>query len=168
MGLFHVSSRLQSKMAMVARGNEFQFILRLLNTNIDGRRKVAFAFTSIKGIGRRFAHLICKRANIDLRKRAGELSQDEIDKVMNILAKPQQFNIPNWFLNRQHDYKDGTYSQVFSAGLDNKLREDLERLKKIRSHRGLRHYWGLRVRGQHTKTTGRRGRTVGVSKKKGG
>ena len=48
--------------------------------------------------------------------------------------------------------------------LDNKLREDLERLKKIRAHRGLRHYWGLR--GQHTKTTGRRGRTVGVSKKK--
>jgi ribosomal protein S13 len=36
----------------------------------------------------------------------------------------------------------------------------------LRSHRGLRHHWGLRVRGQHTKTTGRKGRTVGVSKKK--
>ena len=36
-----------------------------------------------------------------------------------------------------------------------------------RNHRGLRHYWGLRVKGQHSKTTGRRGRTVGVSKKKG-
>lgn len=53
-----------------------------------------------------------------------------------------------------------------TAQLDSKLREDLERLKKIRAHRGMRHYWGLRVRGQHTKTTGRRGRTVGVSKKK--
>lgn len=31
------------------------------------------------------------------------------------------------------------------------MREDLERLKKIRLHRGLRTYWGLRVRGQHTK-----------------
>lgn len=58
--------------------------------------------------------------------------------------------------------------QLLSTGVDNKLREDLERLKKIRLHRGLRHYWGLRVRGQHTKTTGRKGRTVGVSKKKGG
>ena len=47
--------------------------------------------------------------------------------------------------------------------LDNKLREDLERMKKIRAHRGLRHYWGLRVRGQHIKTTGCRGRTVGDS-----
>lgn len=57
-------------------------------------------------------------------------------------------------------------AQVMANMLDNKLREDLERLKKIRAHRGLRHYWGVRVRGQHTKTTGRRGRTVGVSKKK--
>ena len=60
----------------------------------------------------------------------------------------------------------GKTTQVLSNFLDNKLREDLERLKKIRAHRGLRHYWGVRVRGQHTKTTGRRGRTVGVSKKK--
>jgi len=35
-----------------------------------------------------------------------------------------------------------------------------------RAHRGLRHYWGLRVKGQHTKTTGRRGKTVGVAKKR--
>ncbi len=54
-----------------------------------------------------------------------------------------------------------------STEIDQKMRDDLERLKKIRNHRGLRHYWGLRVRGQHTKTTGRRGKTVGVSKKKG-
>ena len=60
----------------------------------------------------------------------------------------------------------GKTGQMMSNMLDNKLREDLERLKKIRAHRGLRHYWGVRVRGQHTKTTGRRGRTVGVSKKK--
>ena len=60
----------------------------------------------------------------------------------------------------------GKTNQVMANFLDNKLREDLERLKKIRAHRGLRHYWGVRVRGQHTKTTGRRGKTVGVSKKK--
>lgn len=74
--------------------------------------------------------------------------------------------IPTWFLNRQRDIVDGKDTQVLANGVDSKLREDLERLKKIRAHRGLRHYWGLRVRGQHSKTTGRRGRTVGVSKKK--
>lgn len=56
--------------------------------------------------------------------------------------------------------------QLTSSALDTKLRDDLERLKKIRNHRGLRHYWGLRVKGQHTKTTGRRGKTVGVAKKR--
>lgn len=80
---------------------------------------------------------------------------------MTIIQNPAQFKIPAWFLNRQRDIVDGKSYQVLSNGLDSKLREDLERLKKIRAHRGLRHYWGLRVRGQHTKTTGRRGKTVG-------
>eukprot|EP01098_Paradermamoeba_levis_P003716 TRINITY_DN1659_c0_g4_i1.p1 TRINITY_DN1659_c0_g4~~TRINITY_DN1659_c0_g4_i1.p1 ORF type:complete len:155 (-),score=55.20 TRINITY_DN1659_c0_g4_i1:95-559(-) len=154
-------------MALVAEG-EFQHILRLLNTNIDGRQKVMYALTAIKGIGRRFANLICKKADIDVNRRAGELSNEEQERVLTIIAHPLQYKIPKWFLNRQKDIKDGKYSQVFANGLEAKLRDDLERLKKIRAHRGLRHAWGLRVRGQHTKTTGRRGRTVGVSKKKGG
>merc|ERR1712062_828398 len=101
------------KMSLVVPHN-FQHILRVLNTNIDGKTSIMFAMTSIKGIGRRYANICLKKADIPL----------------------------------------------------NKLREDLERLKKIRAHRGLRHYWGLRVRGQHTKTTGHKGKTVGVSKKK--
>jgi len=146
---------------------DFQHILRVLATNIDGRQKVVFAMTAIKGIGRRFANVICKKADIDTKKRAGELNQDEINRLVTIIQHPQQFKIPNWFLNRQKDIRDGKYTQLSSNGVDSKLRDDLERIKKIRAHRGLRHYWGLRVRGQHTKTTGRKGRTVGVSKKKG-
>nr|GMD66119.1 40S ribosomal protein S18 [Ipomoea batatas] len=145
---------------------DFQHILRILNTNVDGKQKIMFALTSIKGIGRRFANICCKKADIDMNKRAGELSAAEIDNLMTVVANPRQFKVPDWFLNRQKDYKDGGYSQVVSNALDMKLRDDLERLKKIRNHRGLRHYWGLRVRGQHTKTTGRRGKTVGVSKKR--
>ncbi|XP_022669981.1 40S ribosomal protein S18 [Varroa jacobsoni] len=146
---------------------KFQHILRVLNTNIDGQTKVMYALTSIKGVGRRFANIVCKKADIDLNKRAGELSEQEVNAIITILNNPRQFKIADWFLNRQKDIADGKYSQVVSNNLDSKLREDLERLKKIRAHRGLRHFWGLRVRGQHTKTTGRRGRTVGVSKKKG-
>lgn len=152
-------------MSLVAN-EEFQHILRVLNTNVDGKKKIMFALTSIKGIGRRFANIVCKKADVDMNKRAGELSAAELDNLMTIVANPRQFKIPDWFLNRKKDYKDGRYSQVVSNALDMKLRDDLERLKKIRNHRGLRHYWGLRVRGQHTKTTGRRGKTVGVSKKR--
>eukprot|EP00004_Rigifila_ramosa_P003730 TRINITY_DN1397_c0_g1_i1.p1 TRINITY_DN1397_c0_g1~~TRINITY_DN1397_c0_g1_i1.p1 ORF type:complete len:164 (+),score=48.04 TRINITY_DN1397_c0_g1_i1:30-494(+) len=154
-------------MALVLE-DTFQHILRVLNTNIDGRQKAMFALTNIKGVGRRFANLVCKKAEIDTNKRAGELSNDEIERMVSIIQNPRQFKIPDWFLNRQKDIRDGKYSQVFANNLDNKLREDFERLRKIKVHRGVRHSLGLRVRGQHTKTTGRRGRTVGVSKKKGG
>ncbi|KAJ7370138.1 ribosomal protein S18, S13 [Desmophyllum pertusum] len=145
---------------------KFQHILRVLNTNIDGKQKIMFALTSIKGVGRRYANLVCKKADVDMNKRAGELTDDEVERVITIMQNPRQYKIPDWFLNRQKDIKDGKYSQILANNLESKLREDLERLKKIRAHRGLRHYWGLRVRGQHTKTTGRKGRTVGVAKKK--
>ena len=144
---------------------DFQHILRVLNTNIDGRRKVMFALTSIPGVGRRFSNVVCKKAAVDAHKRAGELTADEVEKIGAIIQNQKQFKIPAWFLNRQKDYKTGKYSQAFANTLQQKLREDLERLKKIRAHRGLRHYWGIRVRGQHTKSTGRRGKTMAATKK---
>ncbi|VDP62684.1 unnamed protein product [Schistosoma curassoni] len=145
---------------------KFQHILRVMNTNIDGQLKIMYAITSIKGVGRRYANVVCKKADIDLNKRAGELTEDEVEKLVTVMSNPRQYKIPDWFLNRQKDVDDGKHSQLMSGALETKLREDLERLKRIRSHRGIRHYWGLRVRGQHTRTTGRRGRTVGVSRKK--
>jgi small subunit ribosomal protein S18e len=51
---------------------------------------------------------------------------------MTVVANPRQFKVPDWFLNRKKDYKDGRFSQVVSNALDMKLRDDLERLKKIR------------------------------------
>ncbi|EHH59946.1 hypothetical protein EGM_10181 [Macaca fascicularis] len=141
---------------------KFQHILRVLNTNIDRRRKTAFAITAIKGVGGRYAHAVLRKADIDLTKRAGELTE-EVERVITLTQNPRQYKIPDWFLNRQKDVKDEKYSQVLANGPDNKLREDLERVKKIRARRGLCHFWGLRVRGQHTKTTGL---AVGVSKKK--
>lgn len=141
-------------------------MLRLLNTNVDGNTKVMYALTSIKGVGRRYSNMVCKKADIDMSKRAGELTKEELERVTEIIQNPLQYKIPQWFLNRQKDHTTGKYSQLVSNAVDNSLREDLERLKKIRCNRGIRHHNGHTVRGQHTKTTGRRGKTVGVSKKK--
>ena len=151
---------------------------------MNGKHKVGFALRVIKGIGRRFSILVCKIAQIDLNRRAGELTEDEMNKITDIFAKPAgklfarvqfrradffmllDYGIPKWFLNRQRCIKDGTYSQLYSNMVDTRLREDLERMKKVRNHRGLRHFWGLKVRGQRTKSTGRTGKTLGVTKKK--
>lgn len=127
-----------------------------------------YALTAIKGCGRRFSNLVLKRAHIDLNKRAGELSEEEIEKIVTIIQNPTSYDIPEWFLNRRKDVVDGTTGQIVSNNLDAKLRDDLERMKKIMMHRGLRHWWGVRVRGQKTCTTGRKGKTMGVAKKKGG
>jgi len=49
-----------------------------MGTNIDGRTKVMFALTAIKGVGRRFSNIVCKKADVDLNKRAGELTEEEV------------------------------------------------------------------------------------------
>lgn len=59
-------------MGSLIAGQEFQHILRLLNTNVDGKEKIMYALTAIRGIGRRFSNLVCKKAEVDLKKRAGE------------------------------------------------------------------------------------------------
>ena len=96
-------------------GEDFQYVLRILGTNVDGRQKVMYAMTSVKGIGRRLSCLICKKADVDLNKRAGELTNDEVDTLITIVQNPRQYKIPDWFLNRQKDNKDGKYSQVRRA-----------------------------------------------------
>ena len=59
-----------SKMTSIFNeGAQFQYIIRLLNTNIEGKTKIMYALTSIKGVGRRFANLVLKKADIDINKR---------------------------------------------------------------------------------------------------
>merc|ERR1712118_494222 len=142
--------------------DDFTHVIRLLNSNVDGKEKTIYALTNIRGIGRRFADLVCKKGEMNLAKRAGELSVEQLEKLMEIVANPQAYKIPRWYVNNQNDYKHGEYSQITVDQIDSHMRDNLERLKKIRSHRGIRHFWGVRVRGQHTKTTGRGCKNVGA------
>merc|ERR1712157_351196 len=146
---FKKTNNTKPKMSFVINNENFQHILRIQNTNIDGNIKIGYALTSIQGMGRRFTDLVLKKA-------------EELERTWATMTNPKNFKIPTWFLNRQKDIKDVKDSQLTSNALSNKLREDLERMKKIRFHRGIRHMWTLRVKGQKTKTTGRHGRTVGV------
>ena len=144
---------------------EFKHIIRVMNTNLDGRRRVAYALCSIKGVGLRLSHLVCKLVKVDLNARAGSVGEDVWNKIAEIIADPEGSGVPVWFLNRRRDYKSGKNMHVSSNGLDSKIREDIEKMKKIRQHRGLRHHWLLKVRGQMTKSTGRRGVAIGVIRK---
>ncbi|KAE8808100.1 Elongation factor Tu, mitochondrial [Hordeum vulgare] len=48
--------------------------------------------------------------------RAGELSLEEMDRLMTVVANPRQFKVPDWFFNKK-DYKDDRFSQVCLKGV---------------------------------------------------
>ncbi|KAK9889487.1 hypothetical protein WA026_004767 [Henosepilachna vigintioctopunctata] len=45
-----------------------------------------FALTAIKSVGRRYANIVLKRADVDLDKRAEEYSEEEVEKIMSNMA----------------------------------------------------------------------------------
>ena len=65
-----------------------------LNTNIDGKTNVMFALTSIKGIGRRYANIVLKKADIPMTKRAGELGEEDVEKIITIMQVKYVVLIP--------------------------------------------------------------------------
>uniref|UniRef100_G3U5D7 Small ribosomal subunit protein uS13 n=1 Tax=Loxodonta africana TaxID=9785 RepID=G3U5D7_LOXAF len=95
----------------------FKHILQVLNTNIDEWQKIVFAITVAKGVREKYAHMVLRREDINLTKRAGELIEDDVEHVITIM-------IPDKQLNRQKDVKDG--KQVIANGLDNKLHKAME------------------------------------------
>ncbi|KAM0680957.1 ribosomal protein S18 [Glugoides intestinalis] len=146
--------------------NEVQHIIRLYNTNIDGMKKTAYALTGIRGIGKRFGKAVVLKAGVDLHKKAGELTQEEITKIQEVINDPKSHGIPEYMLNHKKDIIDGQDSQLVGIKLDGDLRMRIERGKKNREIRMLRLAAGLKVRGQKTKANGRKSKALGTSKKK--
>jgi small subunit ribosomal protein S18e len=145
---------------------KIQHIIRMFNTNVDGTKRVTEALTAIRGIGRRFADAVCKRSNVDIRKRAGELTESELVALQETISNPESKDIPQWMLNHRRDIVDGTSSQLIANQLDAYFRLHIERGKRMRHVRVCRLASGKKVRGQRTKSNGRGGVSVGVSRRK--
>jgi small subunit ribosomal protein S13 len=144
---------------------EFRHILRIIDADADGTLKVRFALTEIKGISLNLANAILKKAGIDPEKRAGFLTDAEVEKIEEIIREPSRYGMPGWLLNRRKESETGKDAHLISADLVLRTKMDIDHLKEIKSWRGYRHAYGLKVRGQHTKTTGRSGKALGVKKK---
>lgn len=145
---------------------EYNHQLRIAGADCRGDWLVSYALTQINGVGYRLASQICEKADLDPEMRCGFLTDEEIQLIEDVLLNCLAFGIPSWMLNRQKDLVTGEDIHIISNDLIDTLRIDIEREKKTRSYRGIRHYLGLPVRGQRTKTSGRGGSTIGVSKKK--
>lgn len=144
---------------------EIQHLVRIADTDLDGRAQVLYSLTGLKGINRRVARILAISANIDPAKKMGHLSEEEINRLKEAVKNIEQI-IPTWMMNRQKDPLTGENRHLYGGDISIVLREDINTMKKTRSYKGVRHEKGLKVRGQRTKSTGRRGATVGVSRKR--
>ncbi len=144
---------------------EFKHIVRIADTDLDGNKNLVFALTKIKGIGIRMARVIVNHLKLNPNQKLGTLSDEDIERLRKFIEEEID-SLPAWLLNRRKDPYTGKDMHLLSKDVDFARMLDIERLIKIKCYRGVRHAKGKKVRGQRTRTTGRKGRTVGVIRRK--
>ncbi len=144
---------------------DFKFLVRLINTDIDGHRPVFLALTSVIGVGRRVALRVVQDLRLDGLARIGDLSDPDIERIQKRLENIHEV-IPAWMMNRQKDYDTGDDLHLIGTEVGITKRDDINRFKKIRSWKGVRHEKGYKVRGQRSKSNGRTGLQLGVIRSK--
>ncbi|MBI4151659.1 30S ribosomal protein S13 [Candidatus Woesearchaeota archaeon] len=146
----------------------FKHIVRVANVDLPGEKSVLFALTKIKGIGLRFANAACTIAKVQKGAKIGNLPPEQVAALDKVVANPLAHGFPSWMVNRRKDYETGEDKHLLTGNLNFTQENDLKRLKKIKSFRGMRHIHGQPTRGQRTRSNFRRnkGKVVGVAKKK--
>ena len=143
--------------------DDFQYIVRIANTDIDGGKKLIHGLSSIKGIGRHMSTFLIKKTGLDVNQKMGYLSEKQIDTISEAIDSIQD-EAPKWMLNHQKEYETGEDIHIIGPEIELRLRDEINIMKKIRSYKGIRHERGLTVRGQRTRGNNRKGLTLGVSK----
>ena len=143
----------------------FNYIVRVVNTDINGENNIVQGLTQIKGIGRHMATFIADTAGVDRKIKFGNLPEPEIEKLKEVLENIDEY-APAWMLNYRKDAYTGEDMHLISTDVTSRLRDDINMMKMIRSYRGVRHEVGLKVRGQRTSSNGRKGLALGVSKRR--
>lgn len=144
--------------------SEYRHIVRILGNDIPGEKKPIVGLTQIRGIGYNFANAILIKLGIDSDSSMGYMSEETATRIEELIKDPQATGFPVWFLNRRKDIETGSDAHLLTSDIQFTIRKDIERERQTNSWRGYRHLYGLKVRGQRTRTTGRKGGTVGVAK----
>jgi len=147
--------------------SNYKHIVRIANVDVPGNKHIRISLQSIKGVGDSLAQVACNLTGIDIKKKTGNLSEQEVAKLTKVLTNPLEAKVPNWMLNHRKDYDSGVDKHHLGGTLGFVRENDVKRLMKIKCLRGQRHSRRLPVRGQRTKSNFRRtkGKVVGVKKK---
>ncbi|MBT7960870.1 MAG: 30S ribosomal protein S13 [Candidatus Poseidoniaceae archaeon] len=146
-------------------GDDFSYILRMADTDMDGQKTLATALTAVRGVGPRTAIQICKNTGFDPASLAGHLSAEE-QETLRVAIEGYAETVPLWMLNRQRDLETGDELHLTGQQVSLTLEDDINRLRTMKCYRGVRHASGNKVRGQRGRSNGRGGLTLGVSRKK--
>ena len=144
---------------------EYRYILRIMGTDVQGTLKTYYAVAQVKGVSAALANAVIKKAGVNPDMRVGFITALDISKIEDVIKDPAKYGIPSWMFNRRKDTDSGKDQHILSSELALKIKTDIDQAKEIRSWRGYRHAYNLKVRGQRTKTTGRAGKALGVKKK---
>lgn len=147
-----------------AAAPDLRLLVRIANTDLDGKKTIAFTLANIKGVGIPFAHAACRVAKISVTKKAGALSESEIKKLEEVIKDPIKAGMPAWLVNRRYDVDTGQDKHLISGDLQFVIDNDIKMMKKMKSYRGVRHSLGQPVRGQRTRSNFRKnkGKVMGV------
>ncbi|OLC33272.1 MAG: 30S ribosomal protein S13 [Thaumarchaeota archaeon 13_1_40CM_4_38_7] len=143
---------------------EYRHIVRIAGKDIPGTKKTIIGISQVKGMGYNFAKSVLDILKINPNSNIGFLTESQVEEIEKAMKNPSSVNIPSWFLNRRKDIDSGKDLHLITSDIDFNVRNDIEREKNMNSWRGFRHTYGLKVRGQRTRTTGRKGGAVGVRK----
>ena len=158
----------QSPMA-AKYGADFRHIVRVANTDLKGEKPIRMALHKIKGVNFMFSNFIIFSTKIDPRKITGTITDEEAQKLEDVIKNPAKYNCPVWLLNRRKDVETGQDMHLITTDLDLSLDNDLKRMKKVKSYKGIRHMLGQPVRGQRTKSNFRKNKgkvSLGVIRNK--
>jgi len=143
---------------------EFRHLVRIAGKDLEGGKKLLAALSDVRGVGPSFSVAVIKRIGVDPNVRLGTLSEEQIRNIEKAIQDTATSSLPNWYYNRRNDPNTGETRQLLGSDLDFAIKNDIDAEKNIQSWKGVRHSLGLKVRGQRTRTTGRKGATVGVRK----
>lgn len=144
---------------------QMRSIVRVLGTDLDGDKDVFHAILRIKGVGHTFANALCKAANIDTNKKLGSFTESELNELEDVIKNPEKVGISEWLMNRRKNIENGKDLHVSGSDVVVSEKFDIQRMVDKKSYKGVRHMFGLPVRGQRTRSSFRRGKTVGVVRK---
>jgi len=155
----------QPKKPVEKKDENFRYIVRIVNTDLDGNKNVVIALSGIKGLGLRSAEIIARMAGIPRSIKIGDLPEPKTDELEKLIMDYSE-KVPHWMVNRQSDWSTGADMHLVGVDVELNRRDDVNLMKMIRCYKGIRHEQGQKVRGQRTRSNGRTGMTMGVIRKK--